>query len=179
MIPKSDRPSLVGDYRPIACCNVTYKVISKILASRLASTLGKIVDQAQSAFVEGRSMVENIHLAQEKFEKIHRIKKVSPRCILKIDLQKAFDSVSWGFLKSILEGLNFLGKFVSWVMECVTTTSYSISLNGSLHDMFEGKRGLRQGDPLSPFLFVLCIEYLSRSLNIAMSNPDFNFHPRC
>ncbi|GFP98893.1 line-1 retrotransposable element orf2 protein, partial [Phtheirospermum japonicum] len=179
MIPKSDRPNSVGDYRPIACCNVMYKVISKILASTLASTLGTIVDQAQSAFVEGRSMVENIHLAQELLRKYHRIKKVSPRCILKIDLRKAFDSVSWGFLNSVLEGLNFSGKFVSCVMECVTTTSYSISLNGSLHDMFEGKRGLRQGDPLSPFLFVLCIEYLSRSLNIATANPDFNFLPRC
>ncbi|GFP87665.1 line-1 retrotransposable element orf2 protein [Phtheirospermum japonicum] len=150
-----------------------------ILASRLASTLGTIVDQAQSAFVEGRSMVENIHLAQELLRKYHRIKKVSPCCTLKIDLQKAFNSVSWGFLKSILEGLKFPGKFVSWVMECVTTTSYSISLNGSLHDIFEGKRGLSQGDPLSLFLFALCIEYLSRSLNIVTVNPDLNFHPRC
>ncbi|GFP92208.1 transposon tx1 uncharacterized 149 kDa protein [Phtheirospermum japonicum] len=172
MIPKPDRS--VGDYRHIACCNVTYKVISRILATRLGSTLGTIVDQAQSKFVEGRSMVENIHLAQELLRKYHRIKKVSARCILKIDLRKAFDSVDCDFLKSVLEGLNYLDKFISWVMEYVTSTSYSISLNGSLHDIFEGKRGLRKGDPLSPFLFVICIEYLSRSFNL-----DFKFHLRC
>lgn len=178
LVPKSSHTTSVEDFRPISCCNVFYKVISKILAARLRPILGSIVDQAQSAFVEGRSMMENIHLAQELMRQYNR-KRVAPRCLLKVDLRKAYDSVEWGFLKQMLEGLGFPTKFIGWVMECVTTTSYSVALNGSLHGHFKGNRGLRQGDPLSPFLFVLCIEYLSRMLKVATYDSDFNFHPKC
>lgn len=178
LIPKTNHAISVNDYRPIACCNVFYKVITKILASRLGPTLGSIIDQAQAAFIEGRSMVENIHLVQELVRKYNR-KRVSPRCLLKIDLKKAYDSVNWDFLKNVLEGLKFPTKFIDWVMECITMPTYSIALNGCLHGFIKGRKGLRQGDPLSPFLFVLCLEYFSRMVKGATNNTEFNYHPKC
>ncbi|KAL2467109.1 hypothetical protein Adt_42960 [Abeliophyllum distichum] len=85
--------------------------------------------------------------------------------------------LDWSFLQAVFRGLGFPKKFLSWIMECVSMTSYSLSVNGSLVGFFKGKKGLRQGNSLSPFLFVLCLEYLSR-LNIQTLNSDFNFHPK-
>ena len=178
LIPKSKEADRVEDFRPIACCNVIYKVISKIIDIRLAPTLSNIVDPAQSAFIQNRSMIENIFLLQELLRQYGR-KRASPRCILNVDLRKAFDSIEWDFLCEMLSALHFPPRFIGWIMECISTTTYSVSYNGSMHGFFKGKRGLRQGDPLSPYLFVLCIEYLSRGLGQLKENPDFNFHPKC
>lgn len=178
LVPKSNHSNLVTDYRPMSCCNVFYKIISKILASRLRSVIGDIVDPAQSAFIKDRSIVDNIHLAQELFRKYRR-KNSSARCILKVDLQKAYDTIHWSFLREAMQHLNFPGSFIRWIMECVSTTSYSLSINGQTHGFFGGKRGLQQGDPLSPYLFTMCLEMLSRSLKCAAESPDFNFHPKC
>ncbi|XP_075508007.1 uncharacterized protein LOC142544859 isoform X3 [Primulina tabacum] len=91
-----------------------------------------------------RSIVDNIHLAQELLRKYAR-KRVSKRCILKVDVQKAYDTVDWAFLEEVLIGFNFPSLFVKWIMECVSTTSYSIALNGTYHGHFKGERELRQG----------------------------------
>jgi hypothetical protein len=122
-------------------------------------------------------MTDNIHLAQELVLQYNR-KRISPRCMLKIDLRKAYDTFSWSFLYSVLGGLGFPFTFIYLVMTCVSSTSFSVQVNGDLFGFFKGKRGLRQGDPISPFLFVLCLEYFSRSLNSATSEHPFNYHPK-
>ena len=123
-------------------------------------------------------MIENIHLVQELLRKYNR-KRVSPRCLIKVDLRKAYDSVSWEFIAEVMIGLKFPVRFIGWVMQCVTSPTYSIALNGGIWGMFKGKKGLRQGDSLSPFIFLLCIEYLSRRLKVNTNSLEFNFHPRC
>ncbi|XP_074300447.1 uncharacterized protein LOC141631711 [Silene latifolia] len=99
--------------------------------------------------------------------------------MMKIDLQKAYDTVEWGFVKEMLDALGFPSEFISRVMECITTPSYSISLNGGVFGHFKGRRGLRQGDPLSPLLFTLCMEYLSRLLMGAQDKQEFKYHSLC
>ena len=106
LIPKSKESDKVEDYRPIACCNVIYKVISKILAMRLAPVLITIVDPAQAAYVQNRKKVENIYLLQELL-RLYGRKRISPRCMLNVDLRKAFDSVDWEFIRGMLVALNF------------------------------------------------------------------------
>jgi len=97
----------------------------------------------------------------------------------KIDLQKAFDSIHWGFVKEILSELKFPKIFIGWIMACVTSVHFTINLNGQDCGSFEGARGLRQGDPLSPLLFVISMEYLTRLMDKTSSNPGFKFHPNC
>lgn len=96
-----------------------------------------------------------------------------------MDLQKAYDTIHWEFLKETLQFLQFPEKFIGWIMECVTTTTFSVTVNGQMNGFFKGKRGLRQGDPLSPYLFTLCLEMLSRTLKKATESADINFHPKC
>jgi hypothetical protein len=178
LVPKSAHVNSANDFRPISCCNVVYKVISKILAGRLGSALQSIINPAQNAFLGGRSMTDNINLTQELIRHYGR-KRTSPRCLLKVDFKKAFDSVQWPFLRSLLHLLGFPQRFVNLVMLCVETSSYSVAVNGNLYGFFPGKCGVRQGDPLSPYLFLICMEYFSRMLGMASQQHAFHFHPKC
>ena len=103
----------------------------------------------------------------------------SPRIIMKLDLNKAYDSVEWSFIDEMLEELGFPHRIHKLIMQCISTPSYTFNLNGETFGFVTGKRGLRQGDPLSPLLFTICLEYLSRLLEITQRLPKFKHHPLC
>ncbi|GJV99694.1 putative RNA-directed DNA polymerase [Tanacetum coccineum] len=142
LIPKVTTPAHINDYRPISSCNVLYKCISKIIANRVKEGLGEIVSINQSAFVPGHRISDNILLTQELMRNYHK-RRGPPRCAFKVDIQKAYDTVDWNFLETILVGFGFHPKMVKWIMVCVSGSSYSISVNGNLHGWFKGKRELR------------------------------------
>ncbi|XP_021996309.1 uncharacterized protein LOC110893511 [Helianthus annuus] len=123
LIPKVETPDSVLDYHPISCCNVLYKCISKIITERLKGCLETLVSINQSAFVPGRRISDNILLTQELMHNYH-LNKGPPRCAFKIDIQKAYDTVSWSFLEKILCQFGLHRKMVNWIMACVTTATY-------------------------------------------------------
>ena len=178
LLPKVPSLSHAKDFRPISCCNVIYKFIAKLLCMRLKQALPHLIHQNQGAFIKGRELLFNVLTCQDLVRGYNR-KGISPRCIMKIDLHKAFDSVHWNFLKELLVHMRFPTQFVSWLMACITSVSYRIHVNGHIGDLFKGGRGLKQGDPLSPLLFVLSMEYFTRLMVHASSNLNFGFHPSC
>lgn len=178
LIPKVPNAERVGEYRPISCCNTLYKCISKIIAERIKLVLPELIDPVQSAFVQGRRISDNIFLSQEIVRGYHK-SSPTPKCTMKVDIMKAYDNVRWDFILDSLKAMGFPPNFIHWVRACVTSPSFSICINGSLKGYFKGARGLRQGDPLSPYLFVIGMEILAKILAEKSTHPDFKFHWKC
>jgi hypothetical protein len=168
LIPKVKQPDKVTDLRPISLCNVLYKIISKVLANRLKKFMPSIISKNQSAFVPGRLISDNILIAYELIHFLRKKKKGEDGwAAVKLDMSKVYDPVEWCFLQAMMTKLGFYHAWVHLIMKCVMSVSYQVKVNGDIGASFAPGRGLRQGDPLSPYLFLLCAEGFSALLSEA------------
>lgn len=164
LIPKKEIPIYMADFRPITLLNTVYKILSKALVNRLRPLLQNLVGPLQSSFLPGRGTSDNIVITQEAVHSLMKRKGRVGGMILKIDLHKAYDSVSWEFLEQVLVDFNFPRSLIKLIMFCVSANNLSVICNGEAQPFFAAQRGLRQGDPLSPYLFILCMEKLSHMI---------------
>ena len=128
--------------------------------------MGDLISASQNAFVRDRQILDPVLIAKECLDS--RLKSGVPGLICKLDVEKAFDHVSWSFLLQMLERSGFSAKWRQWIFFCLSIVRFSIFINGSPCEFFGSSRGLRQGDPLSPLLFVLVMEALGRMLDKAV-----------
>ncbi|GJX33316.1 RNA-directed DNA polymerase, eukaryota [Tanacetum coccineum] len=161
LIPKIPDAKLVKDFRPISLIGSLYKIIAKILANRLVGVLGDLVSEVQSAFVADRQILDGPLILNEVLQWCKAKKKQT--FIFKIDFEKAYDSVRWDFLGDVLNRFGFGAKWCGWIQECLRSSRGSVLVNGSTTEEFQFYKGLKQGDPLSPFLFILVMESLHLS----------------
>ena len=178
LIPKVANASNMSQYRPISCCNVLYKAVSKILTNRMKAVMPFLVSPNQAAFVKGRHLGDHVLLAQSLCKDYHS-NRGTPRVCFKLDISKAFDTLSWDFLFNILTLMGFNIQFSNWIRNCITSSMVSVKINGALEGYFRCYSGLKQGDPLSPYLFVLAMEALSACIKYEIGKGMFKFHSRC
>ncbi|XP_060182357.1 uncharacterized protein LOC132612025 [Lycium barbarum] len=161
-----------ADMRPISLSNFINKVISRVVQDKLEGILPSLISPNQSGFVKGRCIIENVLLTQEVVTDI-RLRGKPANVVLKLDMAKAYDRVSWSYLIRVLRKMGFAEIFIDMVWRLIANNWYSILLNGQAYGFFHSTRGVKQGDPLSPALFLLSAEVLSRALNSLFENNEF------
>jgi hypothetical protein len=172
LIPKIDSPQCLNDFRPISLVGSIYKILAKVLANRLKIVIGTVVSDTQIAFVKNRQILDGILIANEVVDEARKARK--ELMLFKVDFEKAYDSVDWGYLDAVMHKMEFPVLWRKWIKECVSTATVSILVNGSPTDEFTMQRGLRQGDPLSPFLFLLAAEGLNVMMTSVVQNNLFS-----
>lgn len=171
LVPKVPDPVGIADYRPISLIGIIYKVISNVLTERLKTVISSIISPEQTAFVRGRSILDGPLIANEILSWLKKSKRKA--LMLKVDFEKAFDCISWNFLDCVLEQMNFGLTWRSWIRGCLSSATVSVLLNGSPTKQFRVERGVRQGDPLAPFLFIIASEGLHCALESAIEKNIF------
>lgn len=171
MIPKVAKTERITEFRPISLCNVIYKIGSKVIANRVKPFLDKIISPTQSAFVPHRLITDNVLIAIEMnhFLKCQTRTK-RPYMALKLDISMAYDRIEWIFLKKVLIRIGFPIRLVDTIFQCISTVSYAFLLNGAQFGSVIPARGLRQGDPLAPYLFIYCVEVFIRMVEHSVTH---------
>lgn len=164
LVPKVDCPKTFKDFRPISLCNTIYKILTKVLVHRIRPILCNLIGPFQSSFLPGRDTTDNAIVLQEIVYAMKMSKKKKGEVAYKIGLEKAYDHVDWDFLRGTLSEFGFPGPITNLIMSCVTKSSLSLLWNGKRLPSFSPTRGLRQGDPFSPYLFVFCTEKISLAI---------------
>jgi len=141
LIPKEEKSVAPDKFRPISLCNVIYKVISKVIANRLKPLLPMLISPEQSGYVEGRQILDGIILTHEIIHSLKQNKQ--PGMILKLDLSKAFDKLSWSYIQKMLNAFGFSHMWVRWIMSLLSSSSFSILVNGFPSQPFRPSRGIR------------------------------------
>jgi len=167
LVPKKANPSELNEFRLISLVGCIYKILSKVLANRLRKVLPSVIDVNQSAFLEGRGLLDSVLVANETVDFLKKEKKSG--LMVKVDFEKAYDSVNWKFLFYMIGRLGFNPIWIKWIKACLELASVSVLVNGSPKEEFKPKRGLRQGDPLAPFLFLIVAEGLTGLMRNARS----------
>lgn len=159
LIPKVTCTKNMTQYRPIALSSVSYKVLAKVLTNRLKRVMPKMISDNQSAFVAGRQIQENILVVHEILHSLmHQTKEDGAGMAIQLDMAKPYDRVEWEFLLAMMAKLGFVPMFCWRVKERISTASFSILVDGNPTGYILPQMGLRQGHPLSPYLFLLRTE---------------------
>ncbi|GKV31782.1 hypothetical protein SLEP1_g40447 [Rubroshorea leprosula] len=166
LIPKTENPQGIEEYRPISLIGVMYKIIAKLLANRLRKVLPMVIGEQQMAFLEERQLAEGVVIANEVIDEVKRKKMKS--FLFKADFEKAYDKVCWEFIEYMMLRMGFNATWRKWIQECLKSSSISILINGSPTKQFPVYKGIRQGDPLSPFLFLIVAEGLNGLVSSAV-----------
>ncbi|KAH0765964.1 hypothetical protein KY285_001835 [Solanum tuberosum] len=172
LIPKKAGASELKDFRPISLITGIYKVIAMLLTERLKKVVDRLVNKHQMAFIKGRQIMDAALIASECVNS--RMKGDKPSVMCKLDIEKAYDHVNWNFLMSILRQMGFGEKWLGWINFCITTVKFSVLVNGEPVGFFPSGRDLRQGNPLSPFLFVLAMEGFDSMMRRAIQHKRIN-----
>ncbi|KAB2606222.1 hypothetical protein D8674_005939 [Pyrus ussuriensis x Pyrus communis] len=169
LVPKVPNLESIFQFRPISLCNYSYKILAKLLATRLRPMLPNLISPMQNAFVGGRQIHDNIGIAHEVF---HFLKLRKTRCnyelALKLDMHKAYDRVQWDFLNVVMEKLGFCPRWCRLIIRCISSVNFAMLLNGKPGNKSSPSQGLRQRDPLSPYLLLLVSDVFSQRLQWAV-----------
>ena len=169
LIPKMDNPQAPNHFRPIGLCNSVYKIVTKVVVNRFKPLLPSLISPTQCSFVPRRQITDNIIIVQEMMHTMRRKQGKKGLMAVKIDFEKAYDRLRWSFIRDSLLQLRLPQQMVDLVMNCIRSAKLQILWNGEPLEAFTPSRGIRQGDPLSPYLYVICMERLTHLIEFEIS----------